>query len=267
MLNRKSIFTAVAALFVSAAPYAIAADGQETKQMESTADLIRANRDNPKALAELLPIVRSAVNPTAYEEVLMTKLRDKNTGMKEFRETAAKLGSILIGKVVDCLSLSPVTIATPIGDTTGLAINSRIDLVSIMRSGDALLEVFETYFPEANISKILIQRNEETAEPMFKYMKLAPTIGPDATVVITEPLVATGGTLGVAIGLLKERGVKEENIIIASICTAPEGLAILSEMYPNIKVVTIVMDDHLNEKKYIVPGLGDFGDRFFGTVH
>ena len=80
-------------------------------------------------------------------------------------------------------------------------------------------------------------------------------------------LAITGGTLGVAIDLLKQKGVKEENIIVASICTAPEGLLVLNEKFPSIKVVMVVMDDYLNERKYIVPGLGDFGDRFFGTVH
>jgi len=80
-------------------------------------------------------------------------------------------------------------------------------------------------------------------------------------------MIATGGTLNMAIEFLKSRGVKEENIIIASVCTCPEGLLVLNEKFPNINVVMNVMDDHLNERKYIVPGIGDFGDRFFGTTH
>ena len=96
-------------------------------------------------------------------------------------------------------------------------------------------------------------------------MKLSPTIGRDHPVVITEPMIATGGTLGMVISLLKEQGVKEENIIIASICTAAEGLLQLSTQFPNINFVISALDERLNEKKYIVPGLGDFGDRYFGT--
>lgn len=245
----------------------VKADTRENMSMNEKLSLIRENRDNTAILTDLLPVVRSSFAPTPYERVLMTQLRDQTTGMKEFRDTASKLASLLIGKVVAVLDLTPVTITTPISDTDGLTITSDIHLVSIMRSGDALLETFGSYFPNATISKILIQRDEETAKPIFKYMKLSQAIGPDATVVITEPLVATGGTLSVAVDLLLRKGVKEENIIVASICTAPEGLLVLTEKFPKIKVVMVVMDDFLNERKYIVPGLGDFGDRFFGTVH
>lgn len=259
------ISIAAAAACLVLAP--LAGNSQESVAMTDRITLVRENKDNDKILSDLLPIVRSPFHPTPYEKVLMTKLRDQNTNMQEFRATASKLAGLLIGKVVALLDLKPTTITTPLTDTEGLTVASNVSLVSIMRSGDALLETFGNYFPEATISKILIQRDEETAKPIFKYMKLAPTIGPDTTVVITEPLIATGGTLGVAIDLLKQKGVREENIIIASICTAPEGLLVLNEKFPSIKVVMVVMDDHLNERKYIVPGLGDFGDRFFGTVH
>ena len=242
-------------------------DIQEKLPMEQKLHLIQENKNNSSELSKLLPIVHSSFTPSPYERVLMTRLRDQNTSMQDFRQTASKLAGLLIGKVVAVLDLQPVAITTPLTDTEGLSIASNVNLVSIMRSGDALLETFGSYFPEATISKILIQRDEETAKPIFKYMKLSSSIGPDATVVITEPLIATGGTLSVAIDLLKQKGVAEENIIIASICTAPEGLLVLSEKFPKVKVVMVVMDDHLNERKYIVPGLGDFGDRFFGTVH
>lgn len=96
-------------------------------------------------------------------------------------------------------------------------------------------------------------------------MKVATTVASGNYVIITEPMVATGGTLEMVIALLKEKGVQEEKIIIACICASPEGLVYLYERFPSIQVVLTVLDEKLNEKKYIVPGLGDFGDRYFGT--
>ncbi len=132
-----------------------------------------------------------------------------------------------------------------------------------MRSGDALLEIFMRHFPNAHVSKILIQRDEHTAKPHFQYKKLSPSITSGNQIVITEPMIATGGSLEMAITLLKAEGVKEEDIMVASICAAPEGLALLNKTFPKIKVALTALDEKLNEKKYIVPGLGDFGDRFF----
>ena len=96
-------------------------------------------------------------------------------------------------------------------------------------------------------------------------MKLSSSIAQCNTIIITEPMIATGGTLSMVINMLKDRGVKEENIVVASILAAPEGLKVLSEHFPAIKVVVISLDEKLNEHKFIVPGLGDFGNRYFGT--
>lgn len=211
------------------------------------------------------PIVKNSAHSSRYENVLMTKLRDKTTSTKEFRETASLLGALLVDKVVECFNTSLVTIETPLTEYTGYCLPKQIELVSILRSGDALLESFLNHFPEANVSKILVQRDEETALPKFIYMKLTPSIALGHPVVITEPMLATGGSLSMAISLLKEKGVKEENIIIACICAAPEGLQVLNEKFPLISIVTNAIDEKLNPQKFIVPGLGDFGDRFYGT--
>jgi uracil phosphoribosyltransferase len=213
-----------------------------------------------------LSIVKCFPVPSRYEQVLMTRLRDKTTSTKDFRETAQKIAQLLVNKVVECLPTQSVEIETPLMKFTGEALTEKLELVSIMRSGDAILDAFIEHFPQAAVSKILIQRDEETAEPHFKYMKLSPSIASGHSVTITEPMLATGGTLNMVIELLKEKGVKEENIIIASICVAPQGLAFLSERYPDIKVVMTVIDEGLNEKMYIVPGIGDFGDRYFLTT-
>lgn len=216
----------------------------------------------------ILPeIVKSSGSPSKYERILMTCLRDKETSIKEFREATQKVGALLVNKVIECLPTKTLAIATPVNEFDGEILATNIEIVSVMRSGDALLDTFITYFPEAAVSKFLIQRDEETAEAQFKYMKLSPTIASGNPVVILEPMIATGGTLTNVIGLLKESGVLEKNIIIASVCTAPEGLKNLNERFPSINVVMTVMDKKLNESKYIVPGLGDFGDRYFGTIN
>jgi uracil phosphoribosyltransferase len=226
------------------------------------------NRDEKiESLREQLPIVRCGFQPSKYERILLTKLRDKNTTMQEFRHASHKLGEQLVEKVVECLATTSIDIETPVAPCKGEKLAQPLDLVSIMRSGDALLETFLYHFHEANISKILVQRDEETAEPVFKYMKLSSTLANGHPVIITEPMVATGGTLGMVIQLLKDQGVQEDNIIIVCICAAPEGLMQLGKQFPGIHVVMSVLDERLNEKKYIVPGLGDFGDRYFGTIH
>lgn len=214
---------------------------------------------------EYLEMLTAPPCTTKYEEILMTMLRDENSNAKKIRKSTEKIGEILVGKVVEGLPVRDIMVKTPLAVTSGKVIDTKIELLSIMRSGDTLLDTFFRHFPDANLSKILIQRDEKTADPHFKYMKLTPTIASGAYVIITEPMIATGGTLGMAISLLKEKGVKEEKIIIASLCAAPEGLIQLHRLFPKIKVAVIVIDEKLNEKKYIVPGLGDFGDRYFGT--
>lgn len=217
-------------------------------------------------LHDLYPNVKCSFIPSQYEQVLMTKLRDKTTSTKEYRDVAYKIGALLVNKVVECLPNTPCAIETPLVPFMGRALPTNIELVSILRSGDALLDAFVEHFPEAPISKILVQRDEETAKPHFKYMKLSPTIANNHPVIITEPMLATGGTLDMVIYHLTQKGVKEENIFVACVCVAPEGLRTLWEKHPKVQIVLNALDERLNEKKYILPGLGDFGDRYFGTT-
>ena len=120
----------------------------------------------------------------------------------------------------------------------------------LLASGDVPLNIFSNA-SSAAINKILIQRNEETAEPVFLYKKFSPNISQAQKIIITEPMIATGGTLCMVIELLKKQGVDPKNIIIAAICAAPEGLKRLADEYPEISVVLTVIDDHLNPKKNI----------------
>lgn len=232
----------------------------------STAWSVAAEPLTPSPTTPPFPIIKCFSMPSQYELILMTKLRDKTTSVKEFRITTKKIAALLINKVIECLPTKSIEIDTPeIGGFKGLTFASNVELVSCMRSGDALSHPFTSHFPKAPISKILIQRDEETAEPHFHYIKLSPSVASGNPVIIMEPMIATGGTLNMAISLLKEAGVQEEQIIIATLCSSPEGLSLLNANYPLIRIVTIVIDQKLNERKFIVPGMGDFGDRFFGT--
>lgn len=236
----------------------------DTESLDQLA-FIRQHKDDEKVLRELFPTVRCSFKPNKYERIWITQLRNKKSSTNAFRIAASKLGKVLVQKVVECLPTTRIQVETPEGICEGERLASTLELVSIMRSGDALLDIFMSQFPNANVSKILIQRDEETALPIFKYMKLSSTIKQNHPLVITEPMLATGGTLGMAIPLLKEQGVKEENILIACLCAAPEGLLHLSQQFPKIGIVFSFLDEKLNEKKFIVPGIGDFGDRYFGT--
>lgn len=254
-------------ILLGASSWGVCDTHQSGDRAAAIVENIRINRDNPEELQKLLPIVGCSFTPSKYELILMNTLRDVDTSMEQFRNVSQKIGELLVNKVIECLPTTKVDCQSPVGYYEGDILATGVELVSIMRSGDALLETFLVHFPHAKISKILIQRDEETAAAHFKYMKLSSTIASGHYVVITEPMIATGGSLHTAISLLKEKGVREDRIIIASVCTAPEGLVHLCQAFPDIKVVMTVMDEKLNERKYIVPGLGDFGDRYFGTVH
>jgi len=245
---------------------ATSAEEQDERSLSMQLAELQLNRENPEFLAKMLPIVHCSFTPSKFEEILMTQLRDIKSSTKQFRMLSAQVAELLVNKAVECLPTKDVEIETPVASCCGKELAAPVELVSVMRSGDALLEIFMNHFSEANVSKFLIQRDEKTSLPHFKYMKVSSSIASGNQVIITEPMIATGGTLDMVIGLLKEKGVREENIIVASVCVAPEGLLRLNQTYPKIKVVMNVLDQSLNEKNYIVPGLGDFGDRYFGTM-
>jgi uracil phosphoribosyltransferase len=211
------------------------------------------------------PIVKCSYTPSTYESILMTTLRNINSTQEQFRNAADRLIELLVPKVVECLNTTTIDLQTPVAPCQGEVLSDTLEFVSVMRSGDVPLKVFSERFPKVPVNKFLIQRNEETAEPIFIYKKLSPTLAQASKVIVVEPMIATSGTLRLLINSLKELGVKEENIIVAAVCAAPEGLNVLNREFPQISVVLTVIDDCLNTKKYISPGIGDFGDRYFGT--
>ncbi len=215
-------------------------------------------------MIEIPDIAKGYEQPGALEHHFLTILRDRNTHTHQFREATNLLTPLLAQRTAEHLSATEVSIFTPITKCRGIALQEDIILIPIMRSGLTLLEGFQRYFKKARVGHMLIQRNEETAKAEFKYFK-APSHMFCKKVVILEPMIATGGTLTVAIKTLLNAGVNEKDIIVASVVAAPEGLLALQEKFPAISVVVISIDEGLTYQKYIFPGLGDFGDRYYGT--
>lgn len=133
-----------------------------------------------------------------------------------------------------------------------------------MRAGESMESAVRDCCRSIRIGKILIQRDEETKQPLLFYAKLPSDIQ-DRFVLLLDPMLATGGTLNKAIEVLKENGVKEENILMVNLIAAPQGIEVVLKMYPKIRIVSAAVDEGLNENAFIVPGLGDFGCRYFGT--
>lgn len=182
---------------------------------------------------------------------------------------------LLVEETVAALPTKPLTINTPTnveynGQLSIIDTNpEKVCLVSIIRAGDALLESFRELFPGARVGKMWIQRNESssTKEAIHSSTKLPPKIDEMEAVILCDPMLATGGSSMKALNtLVNEYGVKPERIVFANVISCPEGLDALAKKYPDVKIVTAWMDDGLNEEKFILPGLGDYGDRFFNTV-
>jgi len=199
-------------------------------------------------------------------ESLLTILRDRSTKFDAFQEATNKLANFLVLKVGEFLQVEKKEAMTPT-DTMfkdGVVLKKNPILVPILRSGLALLPTFQHYFKGALVGMMGLKRNEETAEPMLYYANL-PTIKRDDTIVILEPMLATGGSLSLALSVLKKAGATEKNIIIVTVVCVKEGVNKLKSQFPEITIISVALDPYLNEKAYIVPGLGDFGDRYFGN--
>jgi len=199
------------------------------------------------------------------KNILMGVLRNKNTNMSQFRVTAHQLALVLAQEMVNYLPKSQQTITTPLEASCSVPhIAGPITLVPILRSGLALLPAFLDAFPAANVGVVGLKRNEETAVAHW-YYKNIPPLSSAHNVIILDPMLATGGTALEVLNLLKNMGIAQQNIFFASIICAQDGIDIVKNLYPDITIITAACDPKLNDKKYIVPGLGDFGDRYFGT--
>lgn len=197
---------------------------------------------------------------------LFTVMRDAATPHLAFRESARRLMRLLAEEGIASLPRTPKTVATPCGTYEGEVVPEAgtVCAVSILRAGDSLLHEVVEVLPAVSVGKILIQRDEETAAPRLFYEKLPSDIS-HKHVILCDPMLASGGSAVMAIGCLIARGVTASRIVFLCVLASPEGIARVHESHPDVQIVTCAVDECLNERKYIVPGLGDFGDRFFGT--
>ena len=191
-------------------------------------------------------------------------LRNKKTGTKEFRELISEITLFLCYEAMKDAKLTDIEIETPLTKMNVNMLNENdYVFVPIIRAGTGMIDGIVTMIPNAKIGHIGLYRNEETLKPVRYYYRMPKDIK-DKQVIIIDPMLATGGSGIDAITLLKEDGVK--NIKFLSIIAAPEGLKKMQEVHPDVQIYCATIDDHLNEVGYIVPGLGDAGDRIFGTV-
>ncbi len=195
-------------------------------------------------------------------QVKMTKLRDINTSSAEFRRTIAEVAMLLTFEATKAVPVENVDVTTPLCATTGKKIKGTVNVIPILRAGLGFMEGVLNVLPEANVGHIGMSRNEETLIPSEYYCKLPADL--DAYTIVVDPMLATGGSAIAAINQLKKRGVK--NICFMCLVAVPEGVEKLNAAHPDVTIYTAALDEHLNERGYIVPGLGDAGDRIFGTV-
>jgi len=193
---------------------------------------------------------------------LLTILRDKTTEPPQFRQIAERLGYLLVAEALSDMSTDEVAIETPLEPTTGIQLHRPVVAVAVLRAGLGLLHSVLTLVPDAAVGFAGVQRNEETAEPMEYYTKF-PSLQ-SARVLILEPMLATGGSLSWAIDKVKENGARD--IVACCVVAAPEGAQVIAEQHPDVRVVAAALDRELNPHFYIAPGLGDMGDRLFGTL-
>lgn len=197
------------------------------------------------------------------KEHFLTLLRDKNTTASSFREAAQQLALLMAAEVAMGIQLKSRTIHTPLEATEGSILQDRVILVPILRAGLALLPAFQQLFKEAPIGFFGVRRDEKTAEPKLYYENIPPCSAKDQ-VILLDPMLATGGSINMAIDRIKAKGALR--ILFVSIVAAPEGIHAVQKRHPDVALYTVATDRALNSSKFIVPGLGDFGDRFFGTV-
>ncbi len=190
-------------------------------------------------------------------------LRDKNTGSKEFRELISEVAMLMCYEATRDLPLKDVEIETPIGMAKTKVISGRkLAFVPILRAGIGMVDGVLKLVPAAKVGHIGMYRDPETLKPVDYYCKLPVDVS-EREVIVIDPMLATGGSAVDAIGAIKDKGVK--NIKFMCVIAAPEGLKALSEAHPDVQIYCAALDEKLNEHGYIVPGLGDAGDRIFGT--
>ena len=192
----------------------------------------------------------------------LTILRNEKTDTIDFRAALGRIATILAYFALKELPLRKKKISTPVTETQGFEIDTEIVVVPILRAGLSLVDAIIDFVPDAKVGHLGMYRDEDTHQPVDYYSKL-PSGLKDALVLLVDPMLATGGSADDAISFLKSQGAK--NIRFISLISAPEGLERILKKYPDVSIITAAVDEKLNDDAFIVPGLGDAGDRYFGT--
>ena len=198
-----------------------------------------------------------------FIEYKLTILRNKKTSNSLFRQTMNEISYLIAGEVLKFYKYNKITIQTPITKTKGIHIADKIIIVPILRAGLGLIEGFVKFLPNVEKGHIGLYRNEETYQPV-EYLCKLPKVK-NKQIIVLDPMLATGNSSSAAIDLIKKRGVAMKNIKLISLLATPEGLKNLKKKQKGLHVFTCSIDKKLNKNKFIVPGLGDAGDRYMGT--
>ena len=190
-------------------------------------------------------------------------LRDKETNTKDFRQLICEIALLIGCEATRDLPVTECSVNTPVVKTVGYRLPRQVCLVPILRAGLGMVDALLTLIPAAKVGHIGLYRDPVTLEPVEYYCKVPPDVA-DRVVLVLDPMLATGGSAAAAITFLKQRGVK--NIRMLNIIGAPEGVAKIAKVHPDVDVYLGSLDEKLNDHGYIVPGLGDAGDRLFGTL-
>lgn len=205
-------------------------------------------------------------NVAVYDHPLiqhkLTILRDKATGHEQFRVLLNQIAGLMAYEVSRRLAVREKPVETPVARTIGTELAEPTTIVPILRAGLAMMDGLLALFPEARVAHIGIYRDEKTARPVTYYAKMPADIAHGPAIVV-DPMLATGGSAVHAVELLREKGVRD--IQLVCLVAAPEGIAAMQKAHPDVTIHVASVDERLNERFYIVPGLGDAGDRIFGT--
>jgi uracil phosphoribosyltransferase len=194
----------------------------------------------------------------------LTRLRDKTTPPSEFRQLVNRLASLLAYEATKDLRAEPMLVQTPLAVTEGKRLAQRIGLIPILRAGLAMVDPVLELIPTAEVWHLGLYRDEETAKPVKYYEKL-PAERPVDVALVLDPMLATGGSVVAALTTLREWGVPHVKLL--SLIAAEEGVKLVESQFPDSQIYVCQIDPDLNDRKFIVPGLGDAGDRIFNTVH
>jgi len=189
-------------------------------------------------------------------------IRDENTGTKDFRQTVSEIGMLMAYEVTRDLPTKKIRIKTPVDYADAYTLATDVVIIPILRAGLGMVDAITSLIPTAKVGHVGVYRNEETLQPHEYYAKFPSNIS-SSKVLIVDPMLATGGSVAHTIKLLKDRGVT--NISYVGLVGAPEGVEKIQAEHPDVDIYLAALDEKLNEKGYIVPGLGDCGDRLYGT--